>query len=140
MQDWLDLDAAFSSGSGDEEFGNNLYMPALDHFSDTEEPPQQKVTVKSSRPPKPISKPNLQLTKTQEHMLTDKDSLYRKLYNRSLLFFLWVIEQEKPPYVFKLHVQALTLKELSIPQVRTSIEIYLKQPAKVSVQFFAKKK
>ncbi len=105
MQDWLELDAAFSSGSGDEEFGLNVQLSAVDQFSDTEEPQQEKTaTVKSSKPPKPISKPNLQLKKVQEQVFTDKDSLYRKLYNRSLSFFLWVIEQEAPPYVFKLHV------------------------------------
>ena len=36
--------------------------------------------------------------------LTDKDSLYRKLYNRSLPFFKWVIDEEPEPYVFKLHI------------------------------------
>jgi hypothetical protein len=54
--------------------------------------------------------------------LTDKDSLYRKLYNRSLPFFTWVIDEEPEPYVFKLHIQALTLKELTIPSVRYSVE------------------
>jgi len=36
--------------------------------------------------------------------LTDPNSIYRKLYNRSLEFFLWVIDKEPAPYVFKLHV------------------------------------
>ena len=73
--------------------------------------------------------------------MTDKDSLYRKLYNRSLPFFVWVIEQEPAPFIFKLHIQAMTLKELTITSVRQSIEVFLNpKQDKVSVQFFAKKK
>lgn len=54
---------------------------------------------------------------------------------------MWVIEQEPAPYIFKLHIQALTLKELSITSVRNSIEVFVNpKNDKISVQFFAKKK
>lgn len=45
--------------------------------------------------------------------MTDHNSIYRKLYNRDIEFFLWVIErQQKAPYVFKLHVQANSKNEM----------------------------
>ena len=97
----------------------------------------------SKKPPKPLTvKPKLQLSDKQDSpsVKTDKDSLYRKLYNRSLPFFVWVIEQEPSPYIFKLHIQAQTLKDLTMSSVRASIEIYLSQEDKVNVQFFPKKK
>lgn len=51
-----------------------------------------------------------------------------------------MIEQEPSPYIFKLHIQAQTLKDLTMSSVRASIEIYLSQEDKVNVQFFPKKK
>ena len=54
--------------------------------------------------------------------LTHPSSLYRKLFNRSLEFFLWVLEHSKPPYVVKLHVLALSLKEIKMPSMRRSID------------------
>jgi hypothetical protein len=69
--------------------------------------------------------------------------LYRKLYNRSLDFFLWVIDYESPPYKFKLHVQANTNSELKIPAIKRSIEFLIPVAAskpRVDVQFFHKKK
>lgn len=76
-------------------------------------------------------------------MLTDPNSLYRKLYNRSLEFFLWVIDHEEPPYTFKLHVQALSAKEIKIPMVKRSIEFLIPvspSKPKIDIQFFTKKK
>ena len=78
--------------------------------------------------------------------LTDPNSIYRKLYNRSLEFFLWVIDKEPAPYVFKLHVQAETQKEIKVNTVRRSVQALIprsqnnKKPAKVQAQFFVKKK
>jgi len=57
--------------------------------------------------------------------MTDANSLYRKLYNRSLDFFLWVIEQEPAPYVFKLHVQANSAKEITLAMMRRSMDALL---------------
>jgi len=37
-------------------------------------------------------------------VMTDPNSIYRKLYNRNMEFFLWILEREEAPYVFKLHV------------------------------------
>lgn len=76
-------------------------------------------------------------------VLTDHNSLYRKLYNRSLDFFKWVIDREKPPYIFKLHVQAFSAKEIKIPMVKRSIEFLIphsQQKPKIDIQFFSKKK
>ena len=47
--------------------------------------------------------------------MTDQNSIYRKLYNRDINFFLWILErQEKAPYVFKLHVQANSKNEMKV--------------------------
>ena len=79
-------------------------------------------------------------------MLTDPDSLYRKLYNKSLAFFLWVIEVDPEPFTFKLHITANTLKEINIAMIRTSVEALIGScgshgaKSKINVQFFAKKK
>ena len=54
--------------------------------------------------------------------LTDPNSLYRKLYNSNLDFFLWVLDVEKPPFSFKLHVQAQTPRELKMVQVKRSVQ------------------
>ena len=35
---------------------------------------------------------------------TDPNSIYRKLYNRNMEFFLWILDREPAPFVFKLHV------------------------------------
>lgn len=35
---------------------------------------------------------------------TDPNSLYRKLYNRDLAFFQWVIDREQGPILIKIHV------------------------------------
>jgi hypothetical protein len=78
--------------------------------------------------------------------MTDPESLYRKLYNKSLTFFLWVIEVEESPPIFKLHVTANTLKEINIAMIRTSVEALVASCSpkggkpKINVQFFAKKK
>lgn len=74
--------------------------------------------------------------------MTDPNSLYRKLYNRSLDFFLWAIDQESPPYKFKLHIQAQNAKELKVPQLKRSIELLIPVAAKkpkIDVQFFTRK-
>jgi hypothetical protein len=77
-------------------------------------------------------------------VVTDPNSLYRKLYNRSLDFFLWVIDVEQLPYTFKLHVQALSKNEIKPQMVKRSIEFLippsLTSKPKVDVQFFSKKK
>ena len=77
-------------------------------------------------------------------VVTDPNSLYRKLYNRSLDFFLWVIDVEQPPYTFKLHVQSLSKNEIKPIMVKRSIEFLippsLTSKPKVDVQFFSKKK
>ena len=81
-----------------------------DSSDELETQPQSKDNTRklpSKKPPKPLSvKPKLQLSDKQDSpsVKTDKDSLYRKLYNRSLPFFVWVIEQEPAPYIFKLHI------------------------------------
>jgi hypothetical protein len=64
------------------------------------------------KPPKPqkIQLPQTNFRSAAERaecddlVKTDPDSLYRKLYNTSLPFFLWVIASEPAPYIFKLHV------------------------------------
>lgn len=76
-------------------------------------------------------------------MLTDPNSLYRKLYNRSLDFFLWVIDQEAPPYKFKLHIQAQTANELKVHQVKRSIEFLVPIDScepRIEVRFFSQKR
>lgn len=55
-------------------------------------------------------------------MLTDPNSIYRKLYNRNMEFFLWVLEREPSPFVFKLHVQALNKNEIKVPMVKRSVQ------------------
>ena len=80
--------------------------------------------------------------------LTDPNSIYRKLYNRSMEFFLWVIDREPAPYIFKLHVQALSKNEMKTSTVKRSVQALIPPggsakkvtPAKVQVQFFSKKK
>jgi hypothetical protein len=37
-------------------------------------------------------------------------------------FFLWVLEREPSPYVFKLHVQALNKNEIKVPMVKRSVQ------------------
>ena len=55
--------------------------------------------------------------------MTDPNSIYRKLYNRDMDFFLWVLEkQNKAPYVFKLHLQANSKNEMKVPTVKRSIK------------------
>lgn len=54
--------------------------------------------------------------------MTDPNSIYRKLYNRNLEFFLWVIATEPAPFFFKLHVQALTKTEMKPSMVKRSVQ------------------
>ena len=54
--------------------------------------------------------------------MTDPNSIYRKLYNRSLDFFLWVIDSEPAPYVFKLHIQANHKSEMKVNTVKRSVQ------------------
>ena len=35
-------------------------------------------------------------------------------------FFLWILEREPAPFVFKLHVQALSKKDMSVAMVKRS--------------------
>jgi len=66
-------------------------------------------------------------------VLTDPNSLYRKLYNRSLDFFKWVIDteadQKKLPLIFKLHVQANSTKEIKVPMLKRSVEALIPVPS-----------
>ena len=61
--------------------------------------------------------------------MTDPNSIYRKLYNRSMDFFLWILEREPAPYVFKLHVQALHKKDMTLAMVKRSIQALVSQKA-----------
>lgn len=54
-------------------------------------------------------------------ILTDPNSIYRKLYNRNMEFFLWVLEKEPAPFIFKLHVQAQNKSEMKVNQVKRSV-------------------
>ena len=55
--------------------------------------------------------------------MTDPNSIYRKLYNRDLDFFLWCIEkQSKAPYLFKLHIQSYNKNEMKVPTVKRSVQ------------------
>ena len=66
----------------------------------------------AQKPPKPQKSKEVQIPKEEKkveekvlpELLTDKNSLYRKSYNTNLDFFIWVIENEDAPYIFKLHV------------------------------------
>ena len=72
---------------------------------------------------------------------TDPDSLYRKLYNKSLSFFIWIIETEPGPFVVKLHIQALSIKEMNMNQVRASLEALINgDDYKINISFYAAKK
>ena len=51
----------------------------------------------------------------------DPNSLYRKLYNRNMEFFLWVLEKDPAPYFFKLHIQAQKKNEMRAPMVKRSV-------------------
>lgn len=56
-------------------------------------------------------------------ILTDPNSLYRKVYNKKLHFFMWVMEVEPPPYIFKLHVTAVMDKfKVTMKSIRRSVE------------------
>lgn len=55
-------------------------------------------------------------------MMTDPNSIYRKLYNRNMEFFLWVIEREPSPFIFKLHIQALNKNEMKVNTVKRSVQ------------------
>ena len=81
--------------------------------------------------------------------MTDPNSLYRKLYNRNMDFFLWIIESEPAPYIFKLHVQAMNKNETKAAGIKRSVQALIgqnsgtgkkAQPPKIQVQFFSKKK
>ena len=89
--------------------------------------PQAKKQYKNPVPEKPKfvhmnHRSAQQRAEAEEIVKTDPNSLYRKLYNTNLPFFLWVIEKEEAPYIFKLHVQALTQKEMNMSTVRRSVE------------------
>ena len=53
--------------------------------------------------------------------MTDPNSIYRKLYNRNMEFFLWILAKEAAPYVLKLHVQARHKHDMKVVQVKRSI-------------------
>lgn len=78
--------------------------------------------------------------------MTDPNSLYRKLFNRDVNFFLWVIEREKGPILIKIHVQANSQRELKQTHIRRSVMALLPVSArkdkniKIQVQFFTKKR
>lgn len=87
--------------------------------------------------------------------MTDPNSIYRKLYNRNMDFFLWILEREQAPFVFKLHVQAKNKKDMNVAMVKRSIQALVSQKTiaeaslaatkkasspKISVQYFTKKK
>ena len=83
---------------------------------------------------------------------TDPNSIYRKLYNRNMDFFLWILDREPAPYTFKLHVQAQTKNEMKVAIVKRSVQSLIPQHAtsnsaakktaapKVQAQYFTKKK
>ena len=50
---------------------------------------------------------------SDESTLTNPNSIYRKYYNRNLKFFIWIIQREDPPYIFKIHIQAKNNKEIN---------------------------
>ena len=51
------------------------------------------------------------------------------------------MEQEPGPYIFKLHIQALSLKELSMNMIRASVEALVSLGgSKINISFYAKKK
>jgi hypothetical protein len=59
--------------------------------------------------------------------MTDPNSIYRKLYNRNMDFFLWILEREQAPFVLKLHVQAKNKKDMNVPMVKRSIQALVSQ-------------
>ena len=82
----------------------------------------------------------------KEGQMTDLNSLYRKLYNRDLTFFCWVIDQERATIYIKLHIQAQSQREFKPKDIRRSVIALLprnmhkdNQP-NIQIQFFTKKK
>lgn len=59
--------------------------------------------------------------------MTDPNSIYRKLYNRNMDFFLWILEREQAPFVLKLHVQAKNKKDMNVAMVKRSIQALVSQ-------------
>eukprot|EP00347_Sterkiella_histriomuscorum_P013453 403364654 len=59
---------------------------------------------------------------SEESALTNPNSLYRKMYNKNLKFFLWVIENEQPPYIFKMHVQAHSSNDINTQLIQQAIK------------------
>ena len=63
---------------------------------------------------------------------------------------MWVIHTEDPPYVFKLHIETLTNKEINMATIKRSVEALIPNSSetgkkngenfKVSAQLFSKKK
>jgi hypothetical protein len=50
---------------------------------------------------------------SDESSMTNPHSIYRKYYNQSLQFFMWIIQKEEPPFIFKIHIQAKNKAELN---------------------------
>lgn len=59
---------------------------------------------------------------SDESTFTNPNSIYRRYYNKNLKFFLWVIQKEDPPYIFKMHIQAKDTYDLTEPIVVNSIK------------------
>lgn len=107
--------------------------------------------MKEQQPSSNVNKSTVSSKKTQAaeqkepSVLTDPNSIYRKKYNRSLDFFLWVIDNERPPYRFKLHIQALKANEASYSTIKRSIEFLVPvsqsrcEPI-IDVKYFSQKK
>ena len=62
---------------------------------------------------------------------------------------MWVIHTEDPPYVFKLHIETMTNKEINMATIRRSVEALIPgavdckkncENFKVTAQLFSKKK
>ncbi|CDW84392.1 UNKNOWN [Stylonychia lemnae] len=59
---------------------------------------------------------------SDESTLTNPNSTYRKLFNRNLKFFLWVIEKEEPPYIFKMHIQSMNQNDIDKQMIIQAIK------------------
>lgn len=59
--------------------------------------------------------------------MTDPNSIYRKLYNRNMDFFLWILEREPAPFVIKLHLQARNKNDMKVAMVKNSILALISQ-------------
>ena len=43
------------------------------------------------------------------------------------------MEQEPSPYVFKLHIQALSIKDITLSAVRISVEVLVQEKAQINI-------